>query len=298
MEKNVVLTLDGGGVKGLIQVRILRRILDKFRELEEKILFIGGTSAGSIIASGLGIGLTPAEIEEILYSESPKVFEDSLLDDIKDLGRLLGSEYSVFNLKDVLEKHLRDKRMKDLGFECGFTVFDMKKWEPIFVNSLEKKYDDWLLLDAVTGSASAITFFELWKYLTDGGLWAINPTMATLALLKSPKSKLGAISWGDIKVLNIGSGNLRKPPEKFEPHDDIGYVKLAQIIPDVFLDGVTKMITTQAQWILHNDFHRVSPVLQEGIRMDEWEKRDELLEIAEQEDLSKTFTWIESKLLS
>ncbi len=76
-----------------------------------------------------------------------------------------------------------------------------------------------------------------------------------------PKSKLGALSWGDIKILNIGSGDFQESPEEFDPHEDIGYVKLAQIIPDVFLDGVTKMIIAQAQWILHDDFHRVSTVL-------------------------------------
>ena len=101
MEKNIVLTLDGGGIRGLIQIRIIGRILDKFPELQQKILFIGGTSVGSINGSGLGIGLKPAEVEKLLYDGAPKVFEDSIFDDIKDLGRLLGSEYSVFNLNKV-----------------------------------------------------------------------------------------------------------------------------------------------------------------------------------------------------
>lgn len=292
MEKNLILTLDGGGVRGLIQIRILGRIFDECPKLKEKILFIGGTSVGAINASGLGIGLTPAEIERKLYDRSPKVFEDSLLDDIKDLGRLLGSEYSVFNLKDVLEEDLKDKKVRALQIDCGFTVFDMKQWEPIFINSIEGKYDDWLLLDAVTGSASAITFFELWEFLTDGGLWAINPTLASLILLKSPKSRLAETYWSDIKVLNIGTGDTPKPPKEFEKNEDFGYIKLAQNIPDIFLDGVTKMIITQTQWLLHDDFHRVSPILKEPISLDDWKKRDELLEIGEKENLDKTFEWL------
>ncbi len=36
MEKNIVLTLDGGGIRGLIQIRVLGRILAKFPELQEK----------------------------------------------------------------------------------------------------------------------------------------------------------------------------------------------------------------------------------------------------------------------
>lgn len=296
MEKNIVLTLDGGGIRGLIQIRIIGRILDKFPELQEKILFIGGTSVGSVNGSGLGIGLKPAEVEKLLYDGAPEVFEDSIFDDIKDLGRLLGAQYSVKNLNKVLQRQLQQKKVKDLSIDCGFTVFDMQKWEPVFINSLENQYDDMLLLDAVTGSASALTFFELWKFMTDGGLWAVNPTMASLALLKSPASNLGRVSWGDIKILNIGSGDFQEPPMNLKHDEDIGYVKLAQLIPDVFLDGVNKMIVTQAQWILHDDFHRVSPALPEKIGLDKWKKRDELLDIAQKADLSETFKWIEAKL--
>jgi hypothetical protein len=296
MEKNIVLTLDGGGIRGLIQIRIIGRILDKFPELQEKILFIGGTSVGSVNGSGLGIGLKPAEVEKLLYEGAPEVFEDDLFDDIKDLGRLLGAQYSVKNLKNVLLKQLQQKKVKDLSIDCGFTVFDMQKWEPVFINSLENQYDDMLLLDAVTGSGSALTFFELWKYMTDGGIWAVNPTMASLALLKSPASNLGAVSWGDIKILNVGSGDFHEPPMKLKHDEDIGYVKLAQLIPDVFLDGVNRMIATQAQWILHDDFHRVSPELPEKIGMDNWKKRDELLDIAQKENLDDTFNWIEANL--
>jgi len=87
------------------------------------------------------------------------------------------------------------------------------------------------------------------KYMTDGGIWAVNPTMASLALLKSPASNLGAVSWADIKILNIGTGDFHNPPMDIGPNEDIGYVKLAQLIPDVFLDGVNRMIATQAGWI-------------------------------------------------
>ncbi len=124
--------------------------------MQEKILFIGGTSVGSVNGSGLRIGLKPAEVEKLLDEESLKVFEDSIFDDIKDLGRLLGAQYSVKNPKNVLLKQLQQEKVKDLSIDCGFTVFDMQKWEPIFINSLEQ-YDDMLLLDAVTGCGSALT---------------------------------------------------------------------------------------------------------------------------------------------
>jgi len=42
---------------------------------------------------------------------------------------------------------------------------------------------------------------------------------------------------------------------------------------------------------------RISPALPEKIGMDDWEKRDELLDIAQKENLDDTFKWIEANLL-
>ena len=70
-----ILSLDGGGVKGLFSAAILAnletdlgvRIIDHFD-------LIAGTSTGGIIAIALGLGLSPREIVNFYTLDAPKIF--------------------------------------------------------------------------------------------------------------------------------------------------------------------------------------------------------------------------------
>jgi hypothetical protein len=67
-----ILSLDGGGIRGLISLQILKRVERIVREatgnprlkLAEWFDFIGGTSTGAIIASCLALGMEVRQIEE------------------------------------------------------------------------------------------------------------------------------------------------------------------------------------------------------------------------------------------
>lgn len=78
-----ILALDGGGVRGILTLAILERMEallrersatpDRFR-LCDYFDLIGGTSTGSIIASGLALGLSAKELLELYRSLSTRVF--------------------------------------------------------------------------------------------------------------------------------------------------------------------------------------------------------------------------------
>ena len=46
-----ILSLDGGGVRCIIELVLLRRIFERFPHLEKKIKLVAGTSAGAIVAA-------------------------------------------------------------------------------------------------------------------------------------------------------------------------------------------------------------------------------------------------------
>lgn len=62
-QKFQILSLDGGGIKGVFTAAVLAAVEEKLNvNIADHFDLIVGTSTGGIIALGLGMGLRPAEI--------------------------------------------------------------------------------------------------------------------------------------------------------------------------------------------------------------------------------------------
>ena len=74
-----LLALDGGGIRGMIALRVLARIESILRQqsgnpdlvLSDYFDYVGGTSTGAIIAAALAIGMSVAELEEFYRHQAP-----------------------------------------------------------------------------------------------------------------------------------------------------------------------------------------------------------------------------------
>ena len=75
-----ILSLDGGGIRGLITLGYLEHIErelgcgDADRRLRDHFDLIGGTSTGAIIAAGLALGLTVAELRDHYLELGKSIF--------------------------------------------------------------------------------------------------------------------------------------------------------------------------------------------------------------------------------
>ena len=86
-----VLSIDGGGVRGIIPAYILNYIAEKTQKpMHELFDVIAGTSTGGIIALGLGINrkgtdkpYTPAELLDLYVSKAAKIFPQSMFPKMK-----------------------------------------------------------------------------------------------------------------------------------------------------------------------------------------------------------------------
>ena len=79
-----LLSLDGGGIRGLITLGILERLETLLKQktgqsLPEYFDYIAGTSTGAIIAAGLARGLTVAQLVDFYTSCGEQMFESSWL---------------------------------------------------------------------------------------------------------------------------------------------------------------------------------------------------------------------------
>src|SRR3990167_4214869 len=120
-----ILSLDGGGVRGLLSATLLDQLEQRVPGWLHNVDMIAGTSTGGIIACGLGHGLTPADVCRFYYERMPKIFAESLLDDITDAGGLIGAQYSLKNLRRELKKVFGDTRLGQLRCRVVIPSFDL-----------------------------------------------------------------------------------------------------------------------------------------------------------------------------
>lgn len=110
-----ILSLDGGGVRGLISLGILKRVEDilktrspvphQFR-LSDYFDLIGGTSTGALIATLLALGQTVDDITKLYFDMCPRIFGGS---------RWLPGYWSKFDATsfDKIVKATFDKVLRD-----------------------------------------------------------------------------------------------------------------------------------------------------------------------------------------
>ena len=75
-----LLALDGGGIRGVITLKVLRRLEELLKQpLGEYFDYIAGTSTGAIIAGCLAAGMTVEKVESFYLSFGKQVFKARLL---------------------------------------------------------------------------------------------------------------------------------------------------------------------------------------------------------------------------
>jgi hypothetical protein len=170
MPRRYLLTIDGGGIRGIIPAVALAKLEDTTgRPARETFSFVAGTSTGAIIAAAIAAGIPASRIVELYVERAPKVFTGVTL--LNTLQRILtGSMYSTQKLHDVIAEELgpeaRDWSLNDSPIDLLITakgVPEGKPWYFVKDNRNNSGCTGSLgLADCVTGSAAAPTYFEPW----------------------------------------------------------------------------------------------------------------------------------------
>lgn len=112
-----LLSIDGGGIRGLISIEILGRLEQLLREayadddlrLADFFDYVAGTSAGAIIATGIALGMTMEEIRA-LYLHGARV----MLKPAPFFSRWY-YRFRASGLTQALKRELGDTRLGDPG---------------------------------------------------------------------------------------------------------------------------------------------------------------------------------------
>lgn len=300
-----ILSLDGGGIRGVVSAVLLQRIGAELGgdDWLGKADLLAGTSTGGLIALGLANGASLAKLRSVYEDRGAEIFDDSWLDDLVDLGNIAGAEYGGENREKILKETLgAAATLGDLGKRVLITSFDLdnedtkpekRRWKPkIFHNFPGADSDSGELAWKVGMYTSAApTYFPSYEGYVDGGVFANNPSMCALAQSQSARWP-GHPRLAEVVLLSIGTGtSLVYVKGKTL---DWGYAQWAKPMVEVMLEGVSDIARYQCEQLLGEKFHRLAPVFAPGetFPLDGVEKLPELVAFAQAVDLTETVAWL------
>ena len=208
-----VLTIDGGGLRGMYAASIILNMEQKLGiNFKDEFDLIAGTSTGAIIAAGLAIGLPAQSIVDLYMEKGEFIFKKNFW------GGVVTPKYNNNNLKQVLEDVFGDKRFNDAKTRLMVTatnVSDGMQWifKSLYHESLTRDQGV-KLADAVLSSCCAPVYFNPYQVndqlLADGGLWANNPALVALAETVGHNIDIKKYK---IRILSLGTGvNIKYYP--------------------------------------------------------------------------------------
>src|SRR5918997_2343275 len=128
-----VLSIDGGGIRGLIPAMLLAEIERRTgRPPADLFALIAGTSTGGILACGLtrpGPDGTPLysaeELADIYVEEGPRIFRRGLLKRIFSVEGWLDERYEDDGLCAALARYLGETRLSEALTDVLVTAYDI-----------------------------------------------------------------------------------------------------------------------------------------------------------------------------
>jgi patatin-like phospholipase/acyl hydrolase len=310
MSKYHILSLDGGGIRGIISAILLDRLNTHLETSDflEGVDLIAGTSTGGIIALAIARGASPAELVELYRNLGPSVFRDSLWDNIKDLGSVLGAQYDTEPLERELKAFLGETTtLAQLTKSVLVTTFDLdnlrpeaelRTWKPKLFHNIGQDNDGEALAYKVgLYTSAAPTYFPTVDGYIDGGVYANNPSMCALAQSQDERVYKNCPNLSDVVMLSLGTGTSLTYQEGMNL--DWGMGQWVRPLISILMDGVSGIADFQCRKLLQENYHRLAPVFPPGVKidMDGIEHIDLMIEYASKVDISETVKWLKQSWL-
>ncbi len=306
MAKYRILSLDGGGIRGIVTTVIMQRLaatpgLEAFLD---QVDLIAGTSTGGLLALAIARGKSVEDIRDFYVNDGPEIFDDSWLDDLLDLGRLRGADYKTAPMRRVFKRILgTETTLGQLDKHVLITAFDLdnehtddskRRWKPKIFHNLPGINSDKNELAYKVGlyTAAAPTYFPTVGGYVDGGVYANNPSMCALAQTQDQRYFETPHDLKDIVLLSLGTGT--SPVYIKGRTHDWGYAQWIKPLISLMLDGVSGIADYQCQQMMGEGYHRLAPDFPPdvSIPMDAVKKIPYLIDFAQDLSINDTVTWM------
>jgi patatin-like phospholipase/acyl hydrolase len=214
MKKVAILSIDGGGIRGILPGVILayleRQLQEKTNNPEARLSdyfdLLAGTSTGGILTC---LYVTPnadgrpkfsaQDAVDLYLMHGEDIFSIPLARRIINWFGLFEARYPAKNIEKILEEYLKNIKLSDALKPCLITAYEIFQRKTIFFNKIDTRKNetrDYRLRDIARSTSAAPTYFKPAEihstygaplYLIDGGMFANNPSMCAYAEARTTK---------------------------------------------------------------------------------------------------------------
>jgi patatin-like phospholipase/acyl hydrolase len=202
MRRRIILSIDGGGIRGIIPIAILKRLNDLMKyQLQSRIDLYAGTSTGSLIGGAL-----------MLKTELGYIYS---INDILNLYSFRSR--SIFKveegitqnpLKFIMDKTFQNVMVKDQEHDFLFTTEDNTDSSLHTISNVDDSYNDSKLSEILLACSAIKGYFDPviinGKALSDGVTVMKNPSLIALEHYKAMYPN------DEMIVLSFGTGDIGK----------------------------------------------------------------------------------------
>lgn len=213
-----ILALDGGGIKGVYTAELMRLCEEHFgRPAASAFDMIAGTSTGGIIALGLGLGKSAAEIAAFYRDDGRRIFpplpQRRLIRWWKCWRALHRPRLNHEELERSLKWRFGDHLLGESVCRLVIPAFMMPKTEiAVFKTDHHEDFRNdhktpmWKVARATSAAPTylkGLEHEESGRIFIDGGVWANNPAMVALVDALTAYD----LTPDQVQMLTVGTGN-------------------------------------------------------------------------------------------
>ena len=281
-----ILSIDGGGIRGIIPAIILNYIEEQLQRrlgkpdarLADFFDLVAGTSTGGILACYYVKPDRGAARDAIdVYARRGKeIFK-------RKFGVIgLATEiYQADGLERILQEFFGDATLADAQKDCLITAYDITERKAVlFTRPDAQRYPhrNYYLREVARATSAAPTYFEpavvrslggAVSYLVDGGMYANNPTLCALVEafkidnMAKQNSKLSTVNC-QLSILSVGTGKERKKYD-YDKAKDWGLLGWARPVVDLLLSSSAEVVDYQMRQLFRStgqgNYIRLEPAL-------------------------------------
>lgn len=287
-----ILTLDGGGVRGIIPLVWIERLEQHLGgPIHAHVDLIAGTSVGAVMGCAIAAGRSAEEMHGMWVGSAHTAFSKpaNLSDHLRRLASLGGMapKYLDTGLIVMLRSLFGDMTMGELLRPTLALAYCPEEMSVHVFSSLSEEHKDLPVWEVCRASAAAPLFFDPYHMvinkhgesspLIDGGVTANNPIVIALSeALKDHKGHARTVN--DVLVASFGTGET--PSQKrHAPRTIFGHHSM---LMSALVRGASHTAEHSSTALLPSrNYHRFQVALPERLAaLDEADNVDELIAIA------------------